>query len=203
MKYSCPLLISQEPYELKYDITETINMQIKKFMMFLGKGTAKLSAKLYKNAYHSDEKIVVLCDIDNSQCEEDIVSVDLEFRQHIRMKGGFETFHERKVLYKNTFAGVPKGKSSGGYNLEYEIPLKFAKNHNLEKLPTPDKIHFFTDGIQPTTFGKKLSIMYTIKVKATYSNYGAKKLKTVMPVFIQAPRLEEVKQPEIESKKLI
>lgn len=114
-----------------------------------------------------------------------------------------ETFHERKVLYKNTYAGVSKGTSSGGYNLEYEIPLEFAKNHNLEKLPTPDKIHFFTDGIQPTTFGKKLSIMYTIKVKATYSNYGAKKLKTVIPVFIQARQTEEVKHPEVESKKVI
>ena len=139
-------------------------------------------------------------DIDNSECEEDIKSIDIELRQHVRMKGEINTFHQQKVLLKNTYAGVPKGTSTEGYNLNYEVPLSSAQNHNSENVPTPDKIHFFVYGIQPTTVGKRLNIMYTIKVKATYSNYGAKKLKTYIPVLIQAPQFEEEKQPEVECK---
>lgn len=60
MTYKCPLLINQDPYEIKHDITESINMQIKKFIWFFGKGTAKLSTKLDKSAYHSGERIKVL-----------------------------------------------------------------------------------------------------------------------------------------------
>lgn len=112
------------------------------------------------------------------------------------------TFHQQRVLLKNTYEGVPKRTSTDGYNLNYEIPLSSAQNHNSENVPTPDKIHFFVYGIQPTTVGKRLNVMYTIKVKATYSNYGAMKLKIYIPVFIEAPQFEEEKQPEVERKNI-
>ena len=46
MVHRLPLLISQNMYDLQHDITESVEVKIKKFIWFFGKGTARLSAKL-------------------------------------------------------------------------------------------------------------------------------------------------------------
>lgn len=170
--------------------------------MFLGdKGEAKLSVLLDKNVYNYLDTINVRVKMDNSNCSEEIQKFEITLRQHVRLvkPSGWGTYHDQHKLLTNSYQGMPKNTTTDGYSLIYSIDLQKAKNLNLLDVCSDKEVYYFLGGIQPTTIGKKVNIFYTIKIKAVYGNFAAKKLKVVHPIIIQTPELIEESTPAYQT----
>lgn len=63
---------------------------------------------------------------------------------------------------------------------------------------------FYEKGLQPTTIGSNVVIIYMVVVKAYYGiGLTDTALKTYTTVFITPPRFEERKAPEVAGKDVI
>lgn len=190
-------MVCQNPYEITYDPMREKVLKIKKFMFFGDKGEAKLNVMLDKTVYGYLDTINVKVKMDNSQCTEDVQKFEVTLRQHARLvkTSGWGDFHDRKDLLLNTYEGILKNTETDGYSLNFALDLQQAKNKNLLNVCKDKEVYYFLSGIQPTTIGNKVNIFYTIKIKAVYGNFAAKKLKVIHPVIIKTPELVEESIP--------
>jgi hypothetical protein len=44
--------------------------------------------------------------------------------------------------------------------------------------------YFFNDRLQPSSIGKKIYIMYTVKLTALYKNFGSQPLVCKIPIYL-------------------
>ena len=127
--------------------------------------------------------------------------------QHVRFISCINDYTDKKIVNESIHDGMDAHTKTDGFSKVFEIPINLAHNYSLinymkknknkvcdvNSLGSPineeDKkdIYFLTEGLQPSTFGKDVNVMYTVQVKLIYKNYLTKTVKTMTPVFITAP----------------
>ena len=93
------------------------------------------------------------------------------------------------------FDGIEENKATEGFSRYLDIPLSELKgevNTSLfaDFIPIQNNEMFLAESVQPTTNGQNVSITYQLSIKLIYDTYCAKEPKCSIPLFIQAPALQ-------------
>lgn len=88
-----------------------------------------------------------------------------------------------------------------GVNMDINIPLRFIQYFKIQRNPKPEKMHHFFQQLQPTTMGKKVNVLYSLKVHVDFNNTMAFGIKTLTHVFLAPPNVDEEEfVPQIQGK---
>ena len=129
--------------------------------------------------------------------------------QHVRFISLVNDYTDKKIVNEAILDGMEAHSKTDGFSKNFEIPIYLAQNFSLINYMKKNKhkvwdanspsmqiseenkedIYFWTEGLQPSTFGKSINIMYTVQVRLIYKNFLAKTIKTMTPIFISAPSL--------------
>jgi len=194
--YTTPVLIYQDPFDIKYEEIKEKEAKIKSFWFLGGLGKAHLKTTLVKSVVAINEELVLFIDVDNSQCKNDIVKVVVSLSIHVRLRGGVigrSTFRQLRPLHNLVFFadsdaivdddwGENKEEfknitTSDQFSRKAVIPLCNVKDGVFNRLEPEEEGSYFNKSLQPTSIFKMTSIFYTVKTKVFYGNKGAHSLQ--------------------------
>lgn len=119
-------IVRQPPQFFQYPSKMTDSQFIKIFCM--NKGKSSLSIGLEKNYYTIDDKVSIICELDNTDCSLDIKNIKLELFQDITLKDSNETTRKisRKVA-EYTFPSYNVSKILSSF-------IKIARKEDMNQL---------------------------------------------------------------------
>lgn len=196
LKLEKPLLIAQKPVEVLYDQVQTKEENIKKFAFVGRKGRTRLITKLAKNCIAPRETLNVKIDIDNTECGEDIKSVDITFEQHVKLGNKWCEFSDYSIIKKMSVEGVPRHTSTNGFK-SYDIPLTNLIYRSLVNKPEDPSQKDFFSSLHPTAIGNEVNNVYIVKVKVNHNDWGFQNLESIMPVFVTP---KPIQKEELDNK---
>jgi len=109
-------IVRQPPQFFQYPSKMTDSKCIK--ICCLNKGTSSVTVSLEKNYYTTDDKVNVICELDNTKCSLDIKSIKLELFQEIILKDKNERVQNisRKV---SEYSFLSYNVSASGYSNQF------------------------------------------------------------------------------------
>ncbi len=158
-----------------------------KSMGCLSKGQGRVSTKLDKGIYHSDEIPRLLADIDNAGAKTDCKALVLELEQRVTLKCDDSNYSMNQVLGATKVSGLMKGEQTGGLSKFCDFDLGEIKvKHAKKELKTlTENEQNYAMKVQPTITGQFITVDYIIKMTA---KYGGGEAKTNNPVFLHPPK---------------
>lgn len=153
---------------------------------FASKGQGKISTKMDKGIYHSDEIPRLLADIDNSGAMTDCKALFLELVQEVKLKVEDADYSMTTTLGQHKVSGLLKGEQTGGLNKFCDLDLGEIKVKQAKSMKEfTENEQNYAQKVQPTITGQFVTVDYHIRLTA---KYGGGETKTVNPVFLHCPK---------------
>jgi len=136
-----------------------------------------------------------MCHIRNG-CSIPIDRVRICIKQYIKLNSYSAVYNRNRKVGEKSYDGIGPREETEGHTRFLDISLAELKsevNHQVFSDFTPiyNEEMALANCIQPTTSGLHVNITYKLEIKLMYNTYCATLPQTSIPLFIQAPALQD------------